>query len=112
MAEVHITDHIHEVLDAFNKQKITALNAVGMQAVNHAKRNIVRQKAVDTGNLLNSITHAVDSSDDSVYIGTNVEYAPFVELGTYKMPARPYLKPAATEHASEYQRIFEAALKD
>lgn len=27
-------------------------------------------------------------------VGTNVEYAPYVELGTYKMTARPFLLPA------------------
>ena len=53
-----------------------------------------------------------DSSEECVYIGTNVEYAPYVENGTSKMAARPFLKPAATEHSDEYKRLFEAALKN
>lgn len=30
-------------------------------------------------------------------VGTNVEYAPYVEFGTYKMAAQPYMRPAARE---------------
>ena len=35
---------------------------------------------VDTGNLRSSITHDVD--EDEGVVGTNVEYAPYVEFGT------------------------------
>lgn len=48
---------------------------------------------------------------EGVYIGTNVEYAPYVEMGTSRMRARPFLKPAATEHTEKYRKIMEAALK-
>lgn len=65
---------------------------------------------VDTGNLRNSITHATD--DTSAYIGTNVEYAPYVELGTVRTRAQPYLRPAATEHSSTYRSILERNLKN
>lgn len=37
-----------------------------------------------TGRLQNSITHTVDSSLLAAYIGTNAEYAPYVEFGTGK----------------------------
>lgn len=50
--------------------------------------------------------------EPSVYIGSNVEYAPFVENGTSKMVARPFLKPAASGHGDEYERIMKAALKN
>lgn len=46
----------------------------------------------------------------TVYIGTNVEYAPYVELGTYKMKARPFLKPAMENNVSEYKAIIEKVL--
>lgn len=44
-------------------------------------------------------------NEKAVYIGTNVEYAAYVEFGTEKMAERPFLKPAATEHSEEYKRI-------
>ncbi|WP_236886645.1 HK97 gp10 family phage protein [Dehalococcoides mccartyi] len=49
---------------------------------NRAKKATV----VDTGRLRASI--ATQISDLSAEIGTNVEYAPFVEFGTSKMEAR------------------------
>lgn len=87
---------------------------------------------VDTGLLRNSITFAVSggppaiqsyTSDDgsksgaysacimpdgekAVYVGTNVEYAIFVEMGTRHARAYPFLRPAATEHNDVYKRIF------
>lgn len=33
-------------------------------------------------------------TDNEVYVGTNVEYAPYVEFGTIHQSAKPYLRPA------------------
>ena len=44
---------------------------------------------IDTGRLRSSIATKTDKN--SVTVSTNVEYAPFVEHGTVKMKARPYL---------------------
>jgi HK97 gp10 family phage protein len=46
-----------------------------------------------TGTLRRSI-HTEQTGKTEVKIGTNVEYAPYQEYGTYKMTARPYLRPA------------------
>jgi HK97 gp10 family phage protein len=50
-------------------------------------------------------------SDQSVYIGTNVEYASYVELGTSKMAPRPFLKNAIENYKNDYKRIVEDGLK-
>lgn len=52
--------------------------------------------AVDTGRLRASITHRVEMEADEVagYVGTNVEYAPWLEFGTSKMQPRPFMVPA------------------
>lgn len=43
----------------------------------------------------------VGENADAIYIvGTNVEYAAFVEFGTSRMEAQPYLRRAAEEVAS------------
>ena len=104
---IEFTDNSKEILSAFEKAMHNALAAIGMTAEGHAKKNC----PVDTGRLRNSISNAVDDSEEAAYIGTNVEYAPYVEIGTSRMAARPFLKPAATEHGEEYKKIMEAAMK-
>ncbi len=49
--------------------------------------------AVDTGNLMNSITGTADGLSGTV--ATGVDYAAYQEYGTSKMPAHPYMTPAA-----------------
>lgn len=98
-------DNGREIAAAIREALESALETVGLVAEGYAKLDC----PVDTGNLRNSITHVVD--DDSVYIGTNVEYAPAVELGTHKQKAQPFLRPAADHHASEYRQIIEDRLK-
>lgn len=51
---------------------------------------------VDTGNLRASITSAIDVDGDTItaVVGTNVAYAPYVEFGTVRMNAQPFLLPA------------------
>lgn len=51
---------------------------------------------VDTGRLRSSITHALGKDSRSIYcdVGTNVEYAPYVEFGTSRQRPQPYLRPA------------------
>lgn len=82
-----------------------ALEKVGLTAERYAKLAC----PVDTGRLRNSISHTHDKN--TAYIGTNVEYAPYVEMGTKKMAARPYLKPAIADHIREYKNTIEQELK-
>jgi HK97 gp10 family phage protein len=51
---------------------------------------------VDTGRLRSSITWELGHDDIGLLaiIGTNVEYAPYVEFGTSRMRAQPFLRPA------------------
>lgn len=55
---------------------------------------------------------APDERDKAVYIGTNVEYAPYVELGARGRAGKPFLKPAATEFADDYKRIMQEELQN
>lgn len=83
----------------------TALEKVGLAAERYAKLAC----PVDTGRLRNSITHTHDKN--TAYVGTNVEYAPYVEMGTKNTKAQPYLKPAIANHLQEYEQIIEQELK-
>ena len=50
--------------------------------------------ATDTGRLVASIHHTVDERDLSSEALSDVEYAPFLELGTRHIAKRPFFMPA------------------
>lgn len=129
--KITLEDHSDEVLAALESACAIALETCGLVAEGYAKK----QCPVDTGNLRNSITHTVDQNEKTAYIGTNSEYATYVEMGTGKyylggrpkpwsyqdekgnwhttsgQRAQPYLKPAVADHAEQYKNIIQAALK-
>lgn len=105
---VTIKDNTDEVCDGIGSALERALTRIGLQAEAYAKKAC----PVDTGNLKNSITNEVVMSEKAAYIGTNVEYAPYVELGTRKSRAQPFLEPAATQHSDTYKRILEDEMKN
>ena len=132
--EIRLEDNSEAVLEALKAAALRALERCGLQAEGYAKD----LTPVDTGNLRNRITHQVSENGREVYIGTNVEYAPYVELGTgiyaeggggrptpwvYQdakgrwhwtrgNPAQPFLKPAVADHAQTYRNIIEDEMKN
>ena len=99
-------DNTDEVLSALENAKKRGLEAIGLVAEGHAKM----LTPVDTGRLRNSISHATD--DEAAYIGTNVEYGPYVELGSPTIKAHHMLQKAATKHTDEYKRLMEDSMKN
>jgi HK97 gp10 family phage protein len=131
--DVKLISHRAEVESATQQATDRALEIIGGKAESYAKQLC----AVDTGLLRNSITHAragqtaaIDSytasrggktgvyngtapagGDNTVYIGSNVEYAPYVELGTHRTAAKPFLRPAAENHGEEYKQVIISEYK-
>lgn len=129
MSEFKFTDFTDLVLEAFGDATARALTRCGKQGEDFAKDLCIYK----TGNLKNSITHRVVLSEPAAYIGTNVEYAGYVEFGTGSestigggtpkthwaymgedgewhigkpMKAHPFLKPAVANHVGTYRNIF------
>ena len=100
------TDEVLKALSGPNGAIPRGLEAIGLAAEGHAKKIT----PVDTGRLRNSISHATD--DEAAYIGTNVEYAPYVELGAQGRKGVHMLQRAATEHTDEYKRLMEDSIKN
>ena len=125
MSDVSFESHLDEILQNLDQDKIPRiLETMGLVAEGYAKRLC----PVDTGNLRNSITHDSDMSDQTAFIGTNVEYGKYVELGHRQDPGRyvpaigkrlvadhvapqPFLRPAVEDHKSEYKNIAESIMK-
>jgi hypothetical protein len=76
-------------------QKLRTLVQAGVGLM---KGEIQNFHAVDTGTMLNS-TQAEQVSRQTYLIGPTVNYAPYVALGTSRMPARPFHITAARKLA-------------
>ena len=107
MSDYSVKDNTDEVIAALGKGIKRGLEAVGITAEKYAKKY---ETAVDTGRLRNSISHATD--DEAAYIGTNVEYAPYIELGARGRKGLHFLQRAATQHGDEYKRLMEDSMKN
>lgn len=103
--EYDFTDYSDDVLKAMGNAKTQALKAIGFSAEGYAKK----ETPVDTGRLRNSIANEVEG--DSVYIGTNVEYAPYIEFGARGRTAHHMLQRAATGHSEEYKEIAKRSFE-
>ena len=112
MADIEFISHIREASDDLKNKKAKALEIIGGKAESYAKKLC----PVDTGNLRNSITHQ-QMDENTEVIGTNVEYAPYVEFGHRKtggghVAAKHFLRPAAMDHGEEYKEIIKRVLSE
>ena len=108
----NIIDNSAKVLAEFKRKKERGLKLIGEKAVDHAQLPISSggHMPVDTSRLKNSVAYQVSGND--VYIGTNVEYAPYQEFGTSRgITAKHFLKHAAADHNDEYREIFKKSME-
>jgi HK97 gp10 family phage protein len=77
VSDVEFKSNAKEILSAEEKAVKVALTKIGMIV----ERDTKAETPVDTGNLRNSFTNDVRASEKAVYIGSNVEYAPYIEYG-------------------------------
>ena len=114
MIEINLTDNSDDVLRWLERAKQRALEEIGLAAEKYA----IMKTPTDTGRLKNSITHAVKG--DEVYIGTNVEYGIYVELGTGRYASNGKGRPGwwvyvrdetglGVKHASAIRKIYTEA---
>ncbi len=92
MIKVHVTlsNHFDAISDSLNiKGKARITNKVASDVAELARE----MAPVDTGNLRASIRVERDGNNHAVV--TDVSYAPFLEFGTSRAPAQPFLGPAA-----------------
>lgn len=112
MAGAEFIDHSEEFIRAKDLAVKQAFYDICRQLERNAKLHIEDDpRRVHTGRLRASIGAVPEGDGNSAYVGTNVEYAPFVHEGTTKMRANPFLKKAVAEHIDDYKRTFEDYLK-
>lgn len=70
-------------------------DTIGDQVAGEVLADAEHSAAVDTGELLESLMLERDDEAKEYRVGSSdVEHSVFVELGTRKMAAQPYLRPA------------------
>ena len=66
----------------------------------------------DSGQLVNGIEMSI--KPDGVYVGVGRkgvrDYATYLEFGTRKMRARPFIQPALAGRLNDYRKLLQAAL--
>lgn len=138
MNEIQVVSHKREVERATEKALKKAARMIGGTVAGHAveaapvdtgllrnsitfalggenpeKTNYKSDKPDKDGNYTEGHYEGVAPEDDNneitVYVGTNVEYAPYQELGApnINLPARPFLRPAMENFREEIEQIIE-----
>lgn len=120
--------HLDELASAMGGNEVaSALLAGALVLEAEAKQNVQRMKAIDTGFMLNSIYSATAaesgydkarsdakerSSDGEMFpeykppkaaaaVCVGAEYGMYVEYGTVRMPARPFMRQAVETHGDD-----------
>ena len=137
--QINITDsQIDAIFKQVDEARERALIKIGQRSEKYAKAlcpvgtpESTHKKGYIGGTLRNSITYEIenDGNESAMELGSNVEYAPFVELGTgpyFEAPPeweeftstqgsgigggyvhpRPYIRPAILDHLDEYKQIW------
>lgn len=129
-----IKDLSEEAKQASHQQLLNGLVRCGMKMQEYA----TKLAPVKTGALANSVAFKIEPDEKSAYVGSNSEYAAYVEFGTgkyselggtpkerwvyydkahdvyrmgYPQRPRPFIRPAVANHIKTYQNILVNALK-
>jgi phage gpG-like protein len=127
--------HGDEVLREIEDQMVKRLELASRSWVTHAKRKLIKKlnrpiktkngkwrsgnkpsrpgdyPAAATNNLLGKIESEVIKRDLKAFVGTNVSYGKFLELGTKRMGKRPWMKLTNDAMRSKIKRILGKPIK-
>ena len=92
-------------LDINKVKKIVRVNGSEMQ------QKAQRLVPVDTGTLKRSITLEITDGGMAAEVEPHTEYAAYVEYGTRKMAAQPYIKPAFEEQSKQFEKDMRGLVK-
>lgn len=133
MADIEITieDNSGKVLQELESKMPEILNALGNEMYKSVYNFMTEDKVVDTGRLRGSISYSTPYNDysnptianksndfirgakekDTVVIGSNVEYASYVNSGTSKQRARKFLETGIYRSLPRLSGVTEKILK-
>ena len=99
---------------------VTSINQGAASGVTYEKYNPRRTHtasaagqppATDTGFLVNNIVLDIDSNGLGANVESRADYSSFLEFGTSKMAARPFMQPALEENRPKINRLAKQMIK-
>jgi len=113
--EIKGLDSLMAKLNAMGGNVLDALGKAVKQTTEVAKSDAQTNAPVDTGMLVQSLTHGTDVeyNADSVTgtVGTSAYYAAYQEFGTVNMAAHPYMMPALNANKSTFEHLARKELE-
>ena len=107
-----LKDNSKEIMKLEQRTIEAALIKIGIAAKRNIQAVILEKDVYDTGELYRTVGYKPHPEKQNVDIGSPKEYAPFQELGTRNISARPFIKPGILDNIPEYEEIVAKTIKD
>lgn len=108
--QIRLTGNPGQSVQAYIDRKKTQIDLAMNKLANDCQARAQQNAPVDTGFLKNSI-HTVKIGDAHYQVVVGAYYGIFVELGTHKMGAQPFLFPAFVTTRKQALVILQAIAK-
>ena len=103
---------LQKQIKTLGKKSIQALKVAMLKSAILVEGTAKENAPYRFGRLRASITHdPLTATSTTQKVGSDVEYAPWQEYGTAKMPAHPYLLPALKTNRLKILNIVKKAIK-
>nr|WP_307776348.1 HK97-gp10 family putative phage morphogenesis protein [uncultured Cetobacterium sp.] len=111
--EIKISSDAEKILREFNKTETVEKDVSKLikNTLHNIERDAKKSCPVDTGRLRGSITTNIISTY-SGEVGTNVEYAGWVEYGTRYQSAQPYFEPAVEKNEDKFNEELDKIIEE
>lgn len=102
---IQIVNRAGKFMRQLKDNELEALKAVG----EFCKNKMDEKVPIDTGYLKSRNEYKIASNE--LFLQNDAHYAGYVENGTSKMAAQPFMKPAVFNHLGDIKRITAEYLK-
>lgn len=111
--EIKISSDVEKILREFNKTATVEKDVSKLikNTLHNIERDAKKECPYDTGRLRGSITTNIISTY-SGEVGTNVEYAGWVEYGTRYQSAQPYFEPAVEKNEDKFNEELDKIIEE
>ena len=126
--KVDFENNLSKVEKELENKKTKITYAWGLFWQSQATKIITANKSIDTGRLRASLSFITKDrqggnggegmlsgstgDDGTLVVGSNVHYANFIESGTSRQQAKPYVGPAILNYKDDYKKIAQQIMQE